>query len=72
MSSRAYLPPPHLLRTGAIMRVIADQAVGDGTITAEERDEVFAGLERATDAGEAFAAVTVFGFVARKAGPEGG
>jgi SAM-dependent methyltransferase len=72
VSSRAYLPPPHLLRTGAIMRVIADQAVGDGTITAEERDEVFADLERATDAGEAFAAVTVFRFVARRPGPDGG
>ena len=66
VSSRAYFPPPHLLRTGAMMRVVADQAVGDGTLSPQDRDEAFAELERSADSGEAFVAVTVFGFVARR------
>jgi ubiquinone/menaquinone biosynthesis C-methylase UbiE len=66
VGSAALVFTPQLLLETPVLRMVADQAVRDGTLTREEADAAVAGVESAAVAGHAFSAVTVFGFLLRK------
>ena len=64
-SAALLIPPQELLRVPFI-RLVADQAVTDGTLSQAEADEAVRAVLEAAEAGHAFNAVTVFGFLLRK------
>ena len=64
-SAALLIPPQELLRVPFI-RLVADQAVIDGTLSQAEADEAVRAVLEAAEAGHAFNAVTVFGFLLRK------
>jgi SAM-dependent methyltransferase len=64
-SSALLIPPQELLRAPFI-RLVADQAVADGTLSQAEADDAVRAVLEAAEAGHAFNAVTVFGFLLRK------
>ena len=64
-SAALLIPPQELLRVPFI-RLVADQAVTDGTLSQAEADEAVLAVLEAAEAGHAFNAVTVFGFLLRK------
>lgn len=55
------------LRDFELYRLSADQAVAEGRITREQADRAVRAMSEAAREGWAFAAITVFGFVCRKA-----
>ena len=59
--------PHEVLIGGGWLRMAAGHAVADGTISQDEADQAVLAVADAARAGTAFSAVTVFGFVARKA-----
>ena len=58
--------PPGMLREAPLMQQMGAMALADGTLTQEQVDEARAAITVAADAGWAFAAVTIFGFCARR------
>jgi SAM-dependent methyltransferase len=64
-SAALLIPPQELLRVPFI-RLVADQAVTDGTLSQAEADRAVRAVLQAAEAGHAFNAVTVFGFLLRK------
>ena len=48
------------------MRVVADDAIQSGELARDVAEDAVRAVSGAAERGEAFAAVTVFGFVARK------
>lgn len=67
IGSAALVFPPKLLLEAPLTRMNADQAVEDGVITPDQADAAVASQQAAARAGWAFSAVTVFGFLLRKA-----
>jgi len=63
----ALVMPYQVFIDGAWLRMAAGQAVTDGTISQDEADQAMQAVADAAQAGHSFSAVTVFGFVARKA-----
>ena len=59
--------PHEVLIGGGWLRMAAGHAVADGTISQDEADQAVLAVADAARAGTAFSAVTIFGFVARKA-----
>ena len=66
VGSSALVYPQEVLRDSHLTRLSAEQAVADGTITAEQAEAALAAQAEAARHGWAFWAVTVFGFVCRK------
>lgn len=66
VGSSALVFPQHVLVDSQLARLAADQAVSDGTITPAQADEALRSQAVAAEAGWAFSAVTVFGFLCRK------
>ena len=66
VGSAALLFPQDLLLEAPLLRMAADQAVRDGTISAEQADAAVEAQHEAARRGWAFSAVTVFAFVLRK------
>ena len=58
--------PPSALRETPFVHQLAARAVAEGTLTAEQAEEAAAAVRAAADAGWAFSAVTIFGFLARR------
>lgn len=69
IGSGAVILPDMLLASPALLRVNTEPAVEAGDITAAEAEELEQGMVAAAARGEAFGAVTMFSFVARKPGP---
>jgi SAM-dependent methyltransferase len=63
----ALVMPDQALIDGVWLRMAAGQAVIDGTISQDEADQTGQAVAHAARAGYGLSAVTVFGFVARKA-----
>jgi hypothetical protein len=66
VGSSALVFPQALLEDSPMLRLAADQAVADGTITREEADQAVRAQSDAARHGWAFSAVTVFAFVCRR------
>ena len=66
IGSSALLVPPRELRKSPLVRMMAEQAVSDGTLTQAEADQAVRAVQAAAVAGHAFSAVTMFGFLVRK------
>jgi ubiquinone/menaquinone biosynthesis C-methylase UbiE len=66
IGSSAVVFPQDLLVDSPMLRMAAEQAVADGTITREQADQAIRGQSEAARQGWAFSTVTVFGFVCRK------
>ena len=66
IGSAALLIPPQELRKSPLVRIMAEQAVSDGTLSQAEADEAVRAVQAAAEAGHAFSAVTMFGFLVRK------
>jgi ubiquinone/menaquinone biosynthesis C-methylase UbiE len=66
IGSSAVVFPQDLLVDSPMLRMAAEQAVADGTLTREQADEAIRGQSEAARQGWAFSTVTVFGFVCRK------
>lgn len=64
VGSAAMVMPESFLQQPAMLRLQAEQAVEAGDLTAEEAEQLIAGLAEAAGRGEAFAAVTLFAAVA--------
>ena len=66
IGSSALIFPPRVLLESPLIAGTADTAVATGSLGREEADEAVRALRAAAEAGHAFAAVTVFGFLLRK------
>jgi ubiquinone/menaquinone biosynthesis C-methylase UbiE len=66
IGSSALVYPQNVLMGSHMSRLAAEQAVSDGTLTPAQADEALRSQAAAADAGWAFSAITVFGFVCRK------
>src|SRR3712207_8594477 len=55
-----------LFPTTPLFRSMADQAVSDGTLSQAEADDAVRAVQEAAEAGHAFSAVAMFGFLLRK------
>ena len=66
IGSAALVIPPQEMQRAPLVRIAAQQAVSDGTLSQAEADEAVRAVREAAEAGRAFSAVTVFGFVLRK------
>jgi SAM-dependent methyltransferase len=66
IGSAALLISPQELLRAPFIRIAADQAVSDGTLGQAEADEAVRAVREAAEAGHAFSAVTMFGFLLRK------
>ena len=66
IGSSAVIYPQDLLTDFPMLRMAAEHAVLDGTITQEQADEAIRGQSEAARHGWALSTVTVFGFVCRK------
>src|SRR5215218_2539743 len=66
IGSAALIFPPRVLLDSPLITGAADTAVATGSLGREEADEAVRALRAAAEAGHAFAAVTVFGFLLRK------
>jgi SAM-dependent methyltransferase len=66
IGSAALLIPPQELLRAPFIRIAADQAVYDGTLSQAAADDAVRAVLAAAEAGHAFSAVTVFGFLLRK------
>jgi SAM-dependent methyltransferase len=66
IGSAALVMPPREVLKAPLVRVAAQQAVSDGTLSQAEADDAVRAVREAAEAGYAFSAVTVFGFVLRK------
>jgi SAM-dependent methyltransferase len=64
IGSAALLLPSQELTS--FLRIAADQAVSDGTLSPAEADDAVRAVQAADEAGHAFSAVTMFGFLLRK------
>lgn len=67
IGSSALVYPREVLVDSRLSRLAADQAVADGTITRAQADAALRSQREAAERGWAFAAITMFGFVCRKA-----
>ena len=68
VGSSALVFPQAMLHESPLLRLAADQAVADGTITREEADRAVRDQSDAAHHHWAFSAVTVFAFVCRRPG----
>jgi ubiquinone/menaquinone biosynthesis C-methylase UbiE len=66
VGSSALVYPQEVLLDSRLARLAAEQAVVDGTLTPAQAEEALRTQVAAAEAGWAFSAVTVFGFVCRK------
>jgi ubiquinone/menaquinone biosynthesis C-methylase UbiE len=66
IGSSALVYPQDLLMGSEMTRLAAEQAISDGTLTPAQAEEALRSQTAAAEAGWAFSAVTVFGFVCRK------
>ena len=66
IGSSALIFPPRVLLDSPLIASAADTAVATGSLGREEADEAVRAVRAAAEAGHAFAAVTVFGFLLRK------
>jgi hypothetical protein len=66
VGSSAVTFPREMLIDSPLLRMVADQALADGTITPEQAEEALRAQSEAARHGWAFSAVTVFGFICRK------
>jgi ubiquinone/menaquinone biosynthesis C-methylase UbiE len=66
VGSSALVYPQDVLVRAELSRLAAEQAVADGTLTPDQAEEALRSQTAAAQAGWAFSAVTVFGFVCRK------
>ena len=62
----ALVYPQDVLMGSPMSQLAAEQAVADGTLTPAQAEEALRGQAAAAEAGWAFSAITVFGFVCRK------
>ena len=58
--------PPAALRDAPFLHQVGARAVAEGTLTAAQVEEAEVAVTAAADAGWAFSAVTIFGFLARR------
>jgi ubiquinone/menaquinone biosynthesis C-methylase UbiE len=58
--------PPGMLRQAPLFSQMGAMALADGSLTQTQVDDALAAVTAAADAGWAFAAVTIFGFCARR------
>ena len=70
IGSAALLIAPQELIRAPFIRTVADQAVSDGTLSQAEADDAVRAVREAAEAGHAFNAVTMFGFLLRKPNEE--
>ena len=66
IGSSALIFPPRVLLDSPLVAGAADTAVAAGSLGREEADQAVGAVRAAAEAGHAFAAVTVFGFLLRK------
>ncbi|GAA1794813.1 hypothetical protein GCM10009795_045440 [Nocardioides hankookensis] len=66
VGSSALVYPQDVLMGSHMSRLAAEQAVADGTLAREQAEEALRSQAAAAEAGWAFSAITVFGFVCRK------
>lgn len=66
IGSSALVFPQELLKEAPLLRISADQAVADGTITREQADEAIRTHTEAAESGWALSSITVFSFVTSK------